>query len=66
VGQPIINVVVEPKLGVSQFDIRALPIVKTLITDLINKKIRKMTWPYRKEIDLPLAFRSAKFDLPPE
>jgi len=66
VGQPIINLVVEPKLGVSQFDIRALPIVKTLITDLINKKIRKMTWPYRKEVDLPLAFRSPKFDLPPE
>ena len=27
VGQPIINLTVEPKIGVSQFDIRVLPIV---------------------------------------
>jgi len=37
-----------------------------LITDLINKKIRKMTYPYRKEIDLPMASPSLKITPPPE
>jgi len=40
--------------------------VSTIINDAVNKKIRKMTYPYRKELDLPMAFKAPKIELPPE
>jgi len=66
IGQPVLDVVVEPKIGISQFDIGALPQAKNLITELIMMRVKKMIYPYRKELDLPMAFRDPKIIPPPE
>lgn len=31
-----------------------------ILRDFLDTKIRKMTYPYRKELDLPMAFRAVK------
>jgi len=57
VGEPTLNMVIDPLIGENQYAISSIPQASSLITELITKKLKKMTYPYRKEIDLPMAFK---------
>jgi len=60
VGEPLIDLNIEPKIGKSQFDLSGIPQVIAILRDFLDSRIRKMTYPYRKELDLPMAFRGVK------
>jgi len=60
VGEPSLDLKIEPKIGKSKLDLSGIPQVISILKDFLESKIRKMTYPYRKELDLPMSFRSIK------
>jgi len=58
VGDPCIDVHIDPLLGHRLFNMTAFPKIESMIRERIAKKLNKLTFPHKKEIKLPLAFKS--------
>jgi len=58
VGEPFADIQVDPLFGNRLFNMTAFPKVESFLKNLIAKKLKKMTYPHRKELRLPLATRS--------
>ena len=60
------DLTIEPTVGSGKFDITNIPQVTSILADLVRRAIKKVTFPYKSELDLPMAFRAPKVTLKEE
>ncbi len=55
VNDPVLEIQINPLVGKSQYNIGNLPQIQELINEMILSKIRKMTYPNRKTLKIPMS-----------
>jgi hypothetical protein len=55
IGEPSMNIEIEPVVGRSQYNLGSLPSVSDIIREFLAFKIRQMTFPNTEKLQIPMA-----------
>jgi hypothetical protein len=62
-GRPAVKVDVEPVLGTeSQINLKSIPTITALITDIVNKEIDNLCYPQKLVMDVPCTTAMTQID----
>lgn len=55
IGEPTMSVELDPVVGKSQYNLTSLPSVSDIIREFLAFKIRRMTYPNKEKLRVPMA-----------
>lgn len=55
IGEPSMSIEIDPVVGKSQYNLSSLPSVSDIIREFLAFKIRRMTYPNKEKVRIPMA-----------